>query len=97
MATDGEIEQLVRSAASHRFPGARVSRIRVRPDVDWSGDEIVRILVVFETAFSDQQNPDFLGFLTDTWSELERLGDERTPIINYATEHELAEHADPEP
>ncbi len=97
IATPEQIETIVRDAAGRHFPGGQADQVVSQPDVASTGEGAVRILIVLDdAALRPERDPDFLSVLTDIWGHLEQLGDERIPILSYATPAELAEDDDSE-
>jgi hypothetical protein len=98
MASPKEIEDVVRDVAGAKFPGTRIDRVAVEPGIASTGEDAVRILVVFADPVNNHLAivGGFLDALTDIWTRLEQMGEQRMPILRYAAAHELEPHADSE-
>ena len=85
------VETLARSEANTAFGAANVVRIDAEPMLDSYGDEALSVRVVLEeAAVAAPDGIRLLNFLSKLRDRLEENGDGRFPIINYATEAELA-------
>ena len=69
----------------------KVTRVEWEPSVDSEGRDAVRVTVVIEPdAVRTIKGGSLLKALRKLHEQLGRMGDERTPIVEYATEAELA-------
>ena len=68
-----------------------VERVLVEPMVDSQGDEALRVTLVLDPEAVDRITGDqALDVLVDIKRAVRAAGDERLPIIYYATEEDLA-------
>lgn len=94
-ATDIEREAV--EVAKKNFGTGSVLRAIVEPAVDLDGDDAWRITIVLEADAVEQIDGDaVLDNLVQIHERLRRKGDERLPIVQFATEAELRESDDPE-
>ena len=97
MASPQEIERIVRDVAGARFPGTPHQPCHQRPGIASTGEDAVRIRIVFADPAPHLANAGgFLGALTDIWTRLDQIGEQRLPILRYAAAHELEPDGDPE-
>uniref|UniRef100_Q07UH8 Uncharacterized protein n=1 Tax=Rhodopseudomonas palustris (strain BisA53) TaxID=316055 RepID=Q07UH8_RHOP5 len=86
MADNAEIEQITREIVNANTMPDAVASVRSRPAVDWTGDPIIRISIVVrpetEAALTGQTP---LNILTKISDQLMAVGEDRFPIIDYAT------------
>jgi hypothetical protein len=67
-----------------------LERVIVEPMVDSQGDEALRVTLVLDPKVVDGvSGDDVLDVLVDINEALQSAGDERLPIIYYATEEDL--------
>lgn len=85
-----EIEAIVRDVARTHFPAAKIRRVMVEPGYSSTEEDTVRILMVVEEPVPYSQFGDGILFaLSEIWTRLNEIGEERTPILRYASEDEL--------
>ena len=97
MATMQQIEAIVREVAGAQFPSAKISRVITEPGIASTGEGAVRIMIVFDDPVPQLAiGEKFLSALTDIWTRLDQIGEERMPILRYASAHELETHDGPE-
>ncbi len=97
MLNENELQKLATSAARKRLPTFKLSRILTEPTLDSEGKEALRVVFVFpEEAVVAISAEDALKLLVDLRNELTREGDDRFPIIEYSTELDLQDLADPD-
>ena len=90
MASISKVDQVLQKAASAVLGGLGLSRVLSEPAVDSEGRDALRITVVF--AGSDVKNVSgdkALDAIVRIHQDLEKLGDVRVPIVDFATEAEL--------
>lgn len=75
-----------------------VNGVIVEPAIDDQGNEAVRVTVVLRPGAAERIKGDqALGFLSDLRDKLWESGEQRLPLLSYATEEELAQsHRDEE-
>jgi len=89
-----KIEQIVRKVAAANLTDASVSAVQSAPFIDSKGQEALRITIVLTpelVAAIDGKMT--LNTLVQISSELQRAGEERFPLVEYATTAELEESA----
>jgi hypothetical protein len=86
------IKQFSTEIAKANFGAENVVRVESEPTVDFHGKEALDILIVITPALEENFNgDDLLDTLVQISDRLQRAGDDRFPIISYATEEELAD------
>ena len=82
-----------------RTLGAKyVLRAIAEPATDLDGDDAWRVMIIIEPDAIDAVDGDMvLDNLVQLHERLRQHGDERLPIVEFATEEELRESDDPEP
>jgi len=91
-----DIPRIKELAAAAARKWIAVERVLVEPTVDSRGEEALRVTLVLDPQVVEQVTGDqALDVLVDINEALQVEGDERLPIIFYATEEELraAAHA----
>jgi len=74
----------------------KVVRVESEPTIDFYGKEALDVLIVIAPGVADGlSGDDVLETLVQISDRLLRDGDERFPIISYATEEELADNDSP--
>lgn len=95
MLNEKELQNLAKHAADKRLPEFHVSRVLTEPTVDSEGNEALRVVFVLAPDAVDAIDAEnALQLLVDLHNELMRKGDDRFPIIEYATEADLEESVD---
>ena len=93
-----DVEREAIEVARRNFGASRVTRAIVEPAVDLDGDDAWRVTIILENdAAVDAIDGDaVLDNLVQIHERLRQKGDERLPIVSFATEEELRESDDPE-
>ena len=93
-----KVNQLAAEAAAASFGKANVSRVSSEPTVDSTGREALRILIVFpgKSIPKEVSGDAVLKNLVRLDNMLQQNGDDRLPILQYATEDELEHSGDTE-
>jgi hypothetical protein len=92
-----EISQIVESSARPILGRENVVRVFSEPGMDSEGKDAVRITIVITPgAVARIKGDALLDNLVEIHKRLSEGGEERTPMVGYATEEELAEVDDPE-
>jgi len=93
-----KVNKLATEAAATSFGKANVSRVLSEPTVDSTGQEALRIVIVFPgKSIPKAVNGDtLLNNLVRMSNMLQENGDDRLPIFQYATEDELEHSGDTE-
>lgn len=86
------IEKIAAKAAEGKVAVAGVERVVAQPTFDSEGQEALRITVVLKPEAVEALSGDAaLDILVSVKQELAREGEERLPIVEYATEAEMKE------
>lgn len=92
MLNDPQIQKLMKKVAAGIIPGNQLVEVRSEPAVDAEGKDAVRItLVVSDKAASTLTGEQLASLLVDIHDCLLSEGDERFPLIDYATPSDLDE------
>ena len=90
MLNDPQIQKLMKQVAAGVIPGSQLVEVRSEPAVDAEGKDALRItLVVSDEAASTLTGEQLASLLVDIHDCLLNEGDERFPLINYATPSDL--------
>jgi hypothetical protein len=91
-----EISRIVESEAKPSLGKSNVVRVFTEPGTDADGQDALRItIVVAPEAVATIDGDTLLDNLLDIHDRLKEAGEERTPMVGYATEDELADSGDP--
>jgi hypothetical protein len=86
------IGQFSTEIAKANFGAENVVRVESEPTVDSTGEEALDILIVVAPSLPDNfTGDDVVDTLVQISARLMESGDERLPLIRYATEEELAD------
>ncbi len=97
MLQEDQIAQIVTRAVEANAAPNSVRRVMTEPAATFDGEEAVRITIVLTPEAVDQlANGDPIDVLSRIWDGLRSAGDERFPILQYATEAELEDVGDSE-
>jgi hypothetical protein len=92
MLNPSDITDMVWDVARAQAIDTRFERIAAAPTADSEGKDALSILMVLTpTGASTMTGDNLIEFLSGIWDGLEDRGDERMPILQYATEEGLAE------
>ena len=92
MLHDRQITDIAERIAKGQLPGADLQRVVTERATDSDGKDAVRITLVLAPASVEALTGDAaLDLLVELQSALEMEGEERLPIVEYATEAELQE------
>jgi hypothetical protein len=85
-----KITRIARDVARTQVAGASLKRIMTEPATDSEGKEALRIILVLKPQAARKLTGDqALDLLVGIQQKLEASGEERFPIVEYATEREL--------
>ncbi|MCD0422122.1 hypothetical protein LOC51_33340 [Rubrivivax sp. JA1024] len=91
MVESAEIERITRDVVNAQTISQAVVSVRSKPSIDWTGDPTIDISVVVrpeaEAALLTEETP--LNILTSISDQLLEVGEDRFPIIHYATTEDL--------
>jgi hypothetical protein len=92
MLSQNEIENIAKQVATANLSSTNVSSAISAPGFDSEGHEALRITIVLTPASTATINGDkLLDTLVQIQDQLRKRGEERLPIIEYATTKELEE------
>jgi hypothetical protein len=86
------VTQISTEVARANLGSQNVVRVESEPTTDSDGKEALNLLIVVAPEFAEAINGDaVLDTLVQIIDRLQEAGDDRFPIIEYATEEELAD------
>jgi len=88
--------RLVRQALATELGDENVLRVELQPTTDYQGRDALKITVVIAPGATQRLKDRVLDALVALQKRLREMGDSRVPIIEYATEAELAEDDGPQ-
>ena len=92
-----KINEVIEAVAKAKLGRKNVVRTFTEPWSDSDGKDALRITIVISEGAVDRLRGDKLGDnLLEIHNQLYQMQDARTPIVEYATEEELAAGDDPE-
>jgi len=92
-----EVSRIVEASAKAVLGDENIVRALTEPGADSEGKDALRITIVVTLGAADQiKGADVMKMLLDIHNRLDSEKEERTPIIHYATEEELAAGDNPE-
>jgi hypothetical protein len=95
MLDETTVIQIARAAATANLTNTAFSKIISEPATDSVGREALRITIVIEPGAATKLKGDaVLDTLVQIQDDLRKAGEERFPIVEYATEKELQESGD---
>jgi hypothetical protein len=90
-----KVIQIARAAATTHLSSSVFSNIFTEPATDSEGHDALRITIVIEPGVAARLEGDaVLNTLLEIQDKLREAGEERFPIIEYATEAELQDSGD---
>lgn len=97
MLTNDEIIRIVGDVAKVKLVESPIERVISEPATDWTGGDAVRITIVITPEAVDRLSGDsVLDNLVEVHNRLAQAGETRLPMVEYATEQDLAYSGDPE-
>jgi len=98
MLTLSEVNQIAEKAAAAALKRVGISRVVTEPTVDSDGHDALKVLVVFRRGITEQATgAEVVRTFLKVNQDLEKMGEERLPIIEFATEEELESELNGEP
>ena len=86
------VTQISTEVAKVNFGAENVVRVESEPTTDSQGEEALNLLIVVAPALAETISGEaVVDTLSQIIDRLQEAGDERFPIIEYATEEELAD------
>jgi hypothetical protein len=90
-----KVVQIARDVATANLTSEAVRAVLSEPFTDSEGVQSIRITIVLSPGFPDQiKGDDALNTLVGIQRNLLKEGEERFPLVEYATEEELEESGD---
>lgn len=90
MAEKAEIERIARDVVNAQTQTNAVVAVLSEPSIDWTGGPILRIRIVLRPeAGSALEGETPLNILTKLSEQLMGIGEDRFPVIDYATTADL--------
>ena len=90
-----KVISIARAAATANLTSTAFSNVISEPTTDSEGRDALRITIVIEPGVATKLNGDaLLDTLVQIQDNLRKAGEERFPIVEYATEKELQESGD---
>jgi len=83
-------ERAVRKIITDSLSAAKIIDIKFEPDVDFDGDDILKILVVFDTK-SDLDASRVAGMVRRIRPAMSKGGEERFPIMSFISKSDAGE------
>lgn len=98
MLPQAKIDEIVAEVATAYLTRETVERVMSEPTVDSQGEEALRITIVIRSDAVEKLKDDpVLDTLLEINDRLQEAGEQRFPLIRYATQAELDDVDDPEP
>lgn len=95
MLDERKVDDIAQTVASANLTSEAVARVMSKPFTDSEGEPSVRITIVLNPGFPDRiKGDDVLNTLVGIKRRLREAGEDRYPLIEYATEEELKESGD---
>lgn len=95
MVDQNKVKQIARAAATANLSPAAFTDVLSESTTDSTGGEAVRITIVIKPDFVAKLEGDaVLDTLVEIQDKLRAAGDDRFPIVEYATEAELQDSGD---
>lgn len=88
--------RLVRQALATELGDDSILRVELQPTTDYQGRDALKVAVVIAPGATQSLKGRVLDALVALRKRLREMGDSRVPIIEYATEAELAEDGGPQ-
>ena len=97
MLENNKVSEIAREVATANLTPKSVQNILTEPATDSEGHEALRITIVIKPGMALKLKGDaVLDTLVDIQRKLLEAGEERFPIVGYATEDELEKSGSPE-
>jgi hypothetical protein len=97
MLDNARIAEIAREVGREKLSPRWFQDIIVEPAADSLGNDAVRLtMVIAPRAVKHLSGDDVIGLLVELRRRLDAAGEERVPLLGYATREELAASVDPE-
>ncbi|MFQ6550711.1 hypothetical protein AAD018_000025 [Aestuariibius insulae] len=83
------IDDVVRSLVSERFDGITIVDVNIEEDVDFDGNPILRVSVVYDAKDDTSAGRSFAGLLRNLRPALHGRGEERFPVMSFVDSSEV--------
>jgi len=98
MLDNARIAEIAREVGREKLPPRWFQDVIVEPAADSLGNDAVRLtMVIAAGAVKRLKGDDVIGLLVELRKRLDAAGEERVPLLGYATRDELAANVDSEP
>ena len=95
MLDPAQVLKIARDVATANLSSKAVSNVVSEPFTDSEGHEALRITIVVNPGYPSKiKGDDALNTLVEMQQKLRTAGEERFPLVEYATEEELKESGD---
>jgi hypothetical protein len=92
---EGLLKNIATKVANSTLGSSSVSVVNITPTIDSAGDAALRVTIVLTPGSTSSITGDkALSTLVRIQQEFQKKGDDRFPIVEYATEDELTAGAD---
>lgn len=92
MLDERKVVEIARRIATANLTSQAVANVLSEPFTDSEGEQSLRITIVLNPEFPDRiKGEDALNTLVGIQTGLRKAGEERFPLVEYATEEELKE------
>jgi hypothetical protein len=96
MLEEKKIRQIAQEIATTNLTSANFTSVISSPAIDAEGHDALRITIVIKPGAASKIDGDAaLDTLVQIQDQLRKEGEERFPIVEYATRRELSERGDP--
>jgi len=97
MIAPERINEIAKNVAIANLKARNVDRVFSEPTIDSRGEDALRITIVIKPGVVTKIKGDaLLDTLVQLHNELQKAGENRLPIVEYATQEELEQSDDPE-
>jgi hypothetical protein len=97
MLDDARIAEITRAVGREKLSSRWFDDVIIEPATDSLGNDAIRLTIIIAPgAVKRLKGEDVLGLLVELRKQFDAAGEGRTPLVEYATRHELAASVDPE-
>ena len=90
MIDDRDIEDIATAVAKANLGGEKVVSVTSEPAIDSEGEGAIKILIELKPGSVDSiSGDDVTKTFAQIWDRMQRAGDDRFPMVQYATTDEL--------
>ncbi len=80
-----DIQNVIENTIREQLSDAVIDRITVQEDIDHDGDEILRVLVIFDAEKGGHDSNKTVSMVRHVREKLHELKEDRFPIISYVS------------